>query len=51
MSIEGVTAPTLLQVVAMWAHWSVEPDMLILREMRNVDFIVNCFDSDLSENG
>ena len=44
---KGVIAPKLLQVVAMWAYWSVEPDTLILREMRNVDFIVNCFDFDL----
>lgn len=29
----------------------VEPDTLILREMRNVDFTVNCFDFDLSKNG
>lgn len=48
---KGVIAPKLLQVVAMWACWSVEPDTLILREMRNVDFTVNCFDFDLSKNG
>ena len=35
------TAPKLLLVVTMWDQ-TVEPDMLILREMRNLDFTVNC---------